>query len=143
MTHSRFHRGFSLTELLVIIGVLAVAGLVVSRLFTSSMRVIDGVPKSHRQLVLFDQMTRAMERDVWGAAAIEIRAGTVVLTQPGGGVIEWMFGQEVTRAAAGAAPQRFNIPNLRPSLDGPALVLTSDAGARTFQSQLMLMEGMQ
>src|SRR4051794_20074687 len=65
-------RAFTITEMLVILGLLGVAGLLSSRLFTASMRVIAAAPAAQDQQASFERMTGMLHQDVWGAQKIVI-----------------------------------------------------------------------
>ena len=145
MMNRRSLRGFTLTEMLVILGLMGVAALLCARLFTGSMRVIGDAPRAQKQVSQFEHMTRALECDVWNAMSISTEDGaTIKLEQADGSQVQWSFGEvEVVRTTSrDAAPQRWvmNLP-LRGRRDGVWLVLESGNSApgveRRFVSQMM------
>src|SRR4051794_16001051 len=90
MTKSQ--RGFTLNEMILVLGLLGVAGLLGSRLFTASMRVIGSAPAAQDQQVSMERMTQVLRRDVWSAKQINVpQAKVIELVQPDGASVRWQI----------------------------------------------------
>ena len=73
-------RAFTLTEMLFIIGMLSVAGLLLTRLFTASQKIIDQAPAAQDRQASLEHLCQSLRRDVWAARQIELpEEQTIVL----------------------------------------------------------------
>ena len=72
MTRSRYKRGFTTIEMMSVLLLLAAIGLVLSRLFLASMRVIDQAPRARDQIVRVEAMMTQLRDDVWHAADVRV-----------------------------------------------------------------------
>jgi hypothetical protein len=150
-------RGFTLNELLYVIGFVSLALVVEARLFKASMQVIETAPIPHRDHARLDRMSAALRRDVWMASAIELPdPATIGVIDSEGQRIRWSFGEaEAVRTEEGRqgrSSQRWPVPlRLRADRDGPAAVTLRPAvqatkqveatQGRRFVSQVLLQAG--
>lgn len=80
-------RGFTLAEILLVTGLLAVVGLAVTQLFRVTMNVQRDTAAAHDVLSRTVRLNDQLRRDVWRAAAIEPAETGVRLIDANGAVI--------------------------------------------------------
>jgi hypothetical protein len=89
-------RGFTLWEMLTIIILLGAIGLVLSRLFHATFRVIDTAPRARDQVVRVEAMLTQMREDVWQAREVRVESATMLVA----GQAAWTIGDgAVTRSS--------------------------------------------
>jgi type II secretory pathway pseudopilin PulG len=137
-------RGFTLTEMLFILGMLAVAGLLTTRLFTASMRVIDQAPAARDRQTSIEHISMALRRDVWSASAIQLPdSRTIVLANPDGQTTRWTVDEHGIIRSSGGAERRWPVamPLWFESIEaGVALRGPGAAEGRRFISQILVAE---
>ncbi|MBC8109277.1 MAG: hypothetical protein H7Z14_22015 [Anaerolineae bacterium] len=62
--------------MLTVIILLGAVGLILSRLFVATYRVIDTAPKAHDQIVRIDAMLKQMRDDVWNSQSVQVDSAT-------------------------------------------------------------------
>jgi len=133
-------------ELLLVIGLLGVAGLLMTRLISSSFRVVRTAPQAQEQYQAVDRMTFTLRRDVWNAKAIQISdPRSIDLTQADDSHIHWQIKDDSAVRTTPAAEQTWKIAMpLRAEQQGPCLVLRTESNRsglgdeQRFVSQMML-----
>ena len=99
-------RAFTIIEVLVWLGLLGIASLLIVRLFTSSMRVIERSGKAQDATMQFDRMIDALRRDVWAARRIQLLdAHALLLHTAGEKDVRWTINDDGT-AVRSSPPQR-------------------------------------
>jgi type II secretory pathway pseudopilin PulG len=90
--HRLSHRGraFTITEMLFVLMIIGVAGVVSTRLFVTSMRVIGTAPSQQAHHASIDRLSETLRRDVWSAKAIDLPDDrTIVLSEADSTTIRW------------------------------------------------------
>jgi hypothetical protein len=133
-------------ELLLVIGLLGVAGLLMTRLIGASMRVVRTAPQAQEQHQAVDRMTFTLRRDVWGAREIVVSdARSIDLTQSDDSHIRWQIKDDlaVRTSPSGEQSWKISLP-IRAEQQGPSLVLRTESNRdalndeQRFLSQIML-----
>jgi hypothetical protein len=135
-------------EMLLVIGLLGVAGLLMTRLIGASMRVVRTAPRAQEQHQAVDRMTFTLRRDVWGAKAMVVsNARSIDLTQTDDSHIRWQIKDDAAVRTSSAGEQTWKIAlPIRAEQQGPALVLRSESkrdalnDEQRFLSQIMMAE---
>ena len=65
-------RAFTLWEMLTVIILTGAVGLILSRLFVATYRVIDTAPKAQDEIVRIDAMLKQMRDDVWDSSPARV-----------------------------------------------------------------------
>jgi len=140
--------GFTLLELLVAIGLLAVVGLIGMHLFRSTVLVSQDAAKAASSMTRVDAALAELRADAWGAKSIEVTApDSVTLEQSAGGAIHWHAGSagDLVRDAAGTTTRWTGLPGgVAFAADGAALTVelkgTSEhpGGLAAMPSQVLL-----
>lgn len=73
-------RAFTLWEMLTVIILTGAIGLILSRLFVATHRVIDTAPKAHDEIVRIDAMLRQMRQDVWESREVRVESAQKIST---------------------------------------------------------------
>jgi hypothetical protein len=130
--------------MLIIIGMLGVAGLLTSQLFSASMHTIDSAPRVQEEQAKLDLMLWTIRRDVWSADQINVNGNAVELAI-GSTKIQWKFDERRVSRSTGADTghaQQWTIPMaVKPRKDDASLVLQAAGNAgetRRFVSQVLL-----
>lgn len=139
-------RGFTVTEMLCILGILAVASWLGAQLFTASMKVIDRAPAMQDQHAALDYLSMTLRQDVWGAAKIEVvDARDVALTRPDGSTVRWQFSDTGVIRTENESERRWPLTlAIEVERDATGLILRSSvaqadsADSRRFLSQVLL-----
>lgn len=94
-------RGFMLIEMMVVIGLLAVVGLIAAQLFHLMEKVERESLWQQIHESQLDQAVRQLRQDVWRAGAVEVPApGEVRLAMSDGQEIDWAMSGSLTRRSA-------------------------------------------
>jgi type II secretory pathway pseudopilin PulG len=145
--------GFVMVEMLVVIGLLAVVGLVAGQLFRVTMQVQRESAWQQIHESQLDQAVRQLRTDVWRASSIDVRRPDAVrLNMSDGQEIDWEAGSSLVRKSLSLAEdqpeQRWNDlgVSLRFTQRGVGLVVDVSRGAEsqgrtTLISQEMLLSG--
>ena len=147
-------RGFSVTEMLVVIGIFAVFALVATRLMHTTIRVGHDAGYAQIAATSFDAAGRTMRRDVWSARQVAVKNdGSLTLSMSDGTSVDWSVddGGTFTRSVKSERPQKWETKAAGATIAaaGPAVVIrlpetkTSRGGELRFTSQLMLAGRMQ
>jgi type II secretory pathway component PulJ len=130
MTTPRIHSGFTLTEMIVLLMLFALASLLSARLFTSSMKMIDLAPRAQNHFAAVDRMAASLRIDVWGAVKVEIPdLHTLVLTQPDQTSVRWQVMDDGMVRTTSSGEQRWPVTTpLTFSQQGAVIVLQNNAG---------------
>ena len=117
---------FTITEMLVILGLLGVAGLLASRLFTASMRVISAAPAAQDQQASLERMTHALREDVWSSQKMAVvDNNSIELDQ-----VRWRFADGAAVRTAGDGERRWPIRRpIEARVEGASLVLVIQGSA--------------
>lgn len=142
---SPFLRGFALTEMLVLLGLLGVIALAGGRLFESSIRLTRASAEAANAAASFDSMTQSLRRDAWAAEAF-VATDSGARLRSGDAAINWRISKATISRDDGQLTRHWPIgADAGISVDGPALVLripaTSGGGEIRFVSQLQLLSG--
>ncbi|CAN5466144.1 hypothetical protein BH09PLA1_BH09PLA1_16820 [soil metagenome] len=65
-------RAFTLWEMLTVIILLGTIGLILTRLFVATFRVIDSAPKAQDKIVRASAMLHQMRQDIWEASSVRV-----------------------------------------------------------------------
>jgi hypothetical protein len=111
--------------MIVILGLFSIAGLIGSRLFAASMRVIGSAPAAQDQQVSLERMAGALREDVWGAKEIRVSdEHSVTLFQTQNRAIRWQFTDTAAIRTSGDVERHWNIrAPIAAHLDRASLVL--------------------
>ena len=113
------HRGFTLTEMLVALGILSIFALAGTRLFHSTMRLSHDTAEEQNSIAAFDSAIASLRADVWTATGIEATADRVTLKGPSGQAIEWSYsGGKLKRTVTGLSSSEWPLSD--------AVVFSSD-----------------
>jgi type II secretory pathway component PulJ len=145
MISTRSLRGFTLTEMIVILGLFSIAGLIGSRLFAASMRVIGSAPAAQDQQVSLERMAVVLREDAWGAKEIQVsNEHSVTLIPSQNQAIHWQFTDTAAIRTSGEVERHWNIrAPIAAHLDRASLVLLISptrrdmADERRFVSQFL------
>lgn len=139
-------RGFALTEMLVLLGLLGVIALAGGRLFESSIRLTRASAEAANTAASFDAMTQSLRRDAWAAeefTATDSGAGL----RSGRTTINWTVSKGTVSRDDGQLTRHWPIGAVAGlAVDGPALVLhlstgNSRGGEIRFVSQMLVLSG--
>lgn len=123
MTRSRrARRGFTLPELLVAIGLLAVFAVAATRLFHATIRVGHTTAQQQDAASSFDAAMTVLRNDVWTAAAIAVPDPTTAKL----GTVTWTINETTLARDAGDGGRQRTWPAPKGSTfvaDGASLVL--------------------
>src|SRR5437016_89653 len=87
---TRRRSAFTVTELLVAIGLFALIAVVASTLTWATVRVSHEAGYGQSAAQQFDGATRQLRRDVWAAESIDVKANHATVTfGDDGGSVEW------------------------------------------------------
>ena len=142
--HARFARGFTVTEMLFTLAIMGVSAILVTRLFTGSMHVINSAPQSQNHFAAIDRMSASVRRDTWGATNIAAPdTQTLVLSQSNGGKVTWHFaGDSVSRSDSEGEQHWPMDVSLSAAREGSQVVLKSRTNDELrFTSQMLAMNG--
>lgn len=81
--------GFTLLEIIVVIGLVAVVGLVSTQVFVATLRVWKTSAREQATQSRFDLAVGQLRRDVWSASAIESPNPASLEIQNPAGLIHW------------------------------------------------------
>src|SRR5688500_8207016 len=82
-------RGSWLVELLIVIGLIAAFLIVSARLFTTTMRLSQQSVESEARVARLDSAVRMLRADAWGASAMYLDNGGVLMLEVDGRSIAW------------------------------------------------------
>jgi len=144
---------FTVTELLFVLGILAVAGLLMARIFTGSIGAIEAAHADLDRGAAADRFAAAIKADVWNASSIQVPDPTTLLLTLGDGTsLRWSFADDgtVTRCAESLPASRWALGGrLQVQVqDGSAIMVRSithridRAQQWRFHSQLLLARAM-
>jgi hypothetical protein len=145
ITPRRRAHGLTLTEVLLVIGVLMIAFAVESRLFRSAIVATQSAPESVQQHARLDQAIGVMRADVWNAKRIDVANPQTIALQLGdGATVTWRLDATgAIRAAAENTTYAFQPPLAAKASPGgislAAVQRPDDAIQLT--SQLLMMGG--
>jgi prepilin-type N-terminal cleavage/methylation domain-containing protein len=91
------HRGFTLWEMLTVIILLGAIGLILSRLFHATFRVIDTAPRARDEIVRVEAMLTQMRDDVWRAREVRVESPANI----GVDQTTWTIGDSVVTRSSG------------------------------------------
>jgi prepilin-type N-terminal cleavage/methylation domain-containing protein len=137
-------RAFTLTELLFALALFAIASALAMKLFTGSMRVIRGAPKTQDHFAAVDRMSASLRQDVWSAATIDTPdANTLVVANPDQWKVQWTFAEHSVTRKTPDGEQRWPIDvPISVSRAGPQVILqTPNGDSLRFTSQLLVVNG--
>jgi prepilin-type N-terminal cleavage/methylation domain-containing protein len=152
-TSNPMRAGFSLAELLVVLGVFSIFALAASKLTQTTIRVGHDAGYGQIAASQFDAAGRAMRQDVWSARDITLKGErAMTLTMVDGGAIDWAVDADgtFTRTQQGQPPRKWIVRAAGASLarEGPAVVVhlpgtkESRGGEIRLISQIILAEKM-
>jgi prepilin-type N-terminal cleavage/methylation domain-containing protein len=102
--------GFSLTELLVVIGVFSIFALAASKLTQTTIRVGHDAGYGQMSASQFDAAGRTMGHEVWGASDITLKGErAMTLKMADGATIDWTVDPQgtFTRTQQGEPPRKW------------------------------------
>jgi prepilin-type N-terminal cleavage/methylation domain-containing protein len=123
---SRRRRGFTLTELLIVLILLGFVALAGGRLFSAAIRLGHDSAETQNHAAAFDAMIGSLRSDVWSAASVEADGGRAVVHPAGvGPAVTWSSaGGVIVRDPDGGEPRQWAVgSDVTFALDGPALVV--------------------
>ena len=147
-----FRRGFTLTELLIVLILLGFVALAGGRLFSAAIRLGHSSAQVQNTAATFDAATSQLRADVWSAAAIEVDDKRAVIHPGGGGAaVTWSCaGGLLVRDPDGGTPRQWPLgADVTFRADGPSLVVhvpdtrAVAGGDVRLVSQLQLLQRMQ
>ena len=101
---SRLARGFMLIELLIVLGMLAVVGLVAGQLFRVTLQAEGESAAQQLDEAQFDQALGQLRADVWRASSIEVCGPNALrLNLSNGQEIDWESGDTLARKSLSLA----------------------------------------
>ena len=139
-------RGFALTEMLILLGLLGVIALAGGRLFESSIRLTRASAEAANLAASFGSMTQSLRRDAWSAEEFTATDSGARL-RSGGATINWTVSKGTVSRDDGRLTRHWPIGAVAGlAVDGPALVLrlstgNSQGGEIRFISQMQLLSG--
>jgi hypothetical protein len=99
----------TLTEMLFLIGILAIAVLIEAQLFRWSLTATQSAPQSVQQHALLDRAIAAMRADVWNSSSIQTPDVRTFQLQSGdGSQIVWSLNETGARRQHGQAVDAFD-----------------------------------
>jgi type II secretory pathway component PulJ len=143
-------RGFTVLELLIMIGLMAFMGAVSQRLFVSSIRTMQAARSTDTAIVRFDHAMMRLRADVWASSEISADSTSATLKQSDGQTITWRIDETggLTRSEGDSTLAWQDVSRTAKfSADGPALVLhlsdgfNKSPGSIKLISQLQLSNG--
>jgi prepilin-type N-terminal cleavage/methylation domain-containing protein len=144
-------RGFTLTELIVVIGLVAFAGLVSVRIFRATLHVWKESASEQAAQSRFDQAVGQLRRDLWSATSIDSPDASALEIRTPGGIVHWKADQSAGLSRSGDRPADgrhwSGLGKLSFEAHGPVLVLRlapthEEAGGQmALMSQSMLLAG--
>ncbi|HWP40751.1 MAG TPA: hypothetical protein VNL70_07485, partial [Tepidisphaeraceae bacterium] len=130
---------FTVTEMLFSLGILAVAGLLMARIFTGSIRAIEAAHADLDRAAAADRFAAALKTDVWNASSIQSPdPATLILTLGDGTGIRWSLADDgtVTRIADSAPGSRWSPgERLQIQVQGPSAIIVHSTTARIDRPQ--------
>ena len=144
-------RGFTLTELLIVLILLGFVALAGGRLFNAAIRLGHDSAQTQNTAAAFDAMVSSLRADAWSAASIETDGGRAVIHPAGGGPgVTWSSaGGVIVRDPDGGVPRPWPIgADVTFRTDGPTLVVripqtrSTAGGELRFVSELQLLARM-
>jgi hypothetical protein len=133
MRISRKNRAFMLHELLFVLGMLAVAALVASRLFTASMLSIDNARTVEDRQLTMDRLSATLRHDVWAATKIEMpNPQTLAISQPNDKSVHWRFENDGIARVDAKDEIRWPIGGIDARFDNASIELHSKASDQTW-----------
>jgi len=146
-------RGFTLTELLVVLIMLGFVALAGGRLFNAAIRLGHSSAQVQNTAATFDAALATLRADVWSAASLDADGSRIVIHPGGGGgknIVWSSAGGLLVRDLDDGAPRQWPIgTDVTFRSDGPALVIhvggtrSVESGDIRLVSQLQLLTRMQ
>jgi hypothetical protein len=138
-----------LVELMVVLGLLAVVGLIATQIFVVNLRTSSKLAEEHQEQMQFDQATNQLRRDVWNASSLTLQGPQELqIGFPDGQTITWHAGKLLDRTFKSEARRWDAIKtNITFELHGPIVTLVveptqSEAGGKiVLVSQAVLLKG--
>src|SRR5688572_25197215 len=130
MKHQRRISGFIFIEMLVILGLMAVAGLVSARLFSASMRSISAARAAEDRQAAIDNMSAALRRDAWTATNVQVPDARTIDIATTDGNVRWRF-EAGAALRSGSSESRWVIPAMEANLEDANITLRAASKAPT------------
>ncbi len=92
--------GFTIIEMIAMVGLLAIFMVVISALFKAAYRGQVDSERRGAVVLRVDAAIGMLRRDVWGARAMELRDGELMLSE-GEGTVRWRLGNVWSRTETG------------------------------------------
>ncbi|HEY2584792.1 MAG TPA: type II secretion system protein [Tepidisphaeraceae bacterium] len=148
----RRYRGFTLLELIVVLGLVAFVSIIATNLFRATLRTWRESAAAQQAQGRFDQAIGQFRRDVWSATSMELPNPRTAILQTPEGRVEWdaidPAGLARVAAADPADHRRWEgLGDLTFSARGPTLVVRvkpspqEAGGEMVLTSQPMLLAG--
>lgn len=118
--------GFTLTEMLVILILLAAFAIVASRLFFTTMHLTMDSSDAQSAASAIDATLASLRADAWAAKQIDVPDPYIVkLTTPDGAIITWTIGEgDMTRSEGKAEQHLQSPPGIAFASEPAAIVVT-------------------
>jgi type II secretory pathway pseudopilin PulG len=147
MNHSaKNHRGFSIWELLIVIGLMSVLGVISQRLFVGAFRTMQAAHAAETAEMRFDHAMLRLRADCWSARQISADGLSATLTRTGRPAITWRFtttGDLSRREGDSTVTWPDVSRSARFSVAAPALVVSLPDGFSAHESQIKLVSQLQ
>ncbi|HXE55743.1 MAG TPA: hypothetical protein VN541_22155 [Tepidisphaeraceae bacterium] len=149
-TGSRRRRGFFLIEMLVIMGLLTVAGLLAARLYYTTGQALQRAEQRQTAQAQFDQALARLRADVWQAASVGLKdPHTLLIHEAQNQTITWSSSASLQRRTDGAHRQVDQWTQLGTTLEldvrGPQVIVIDHSadppGRIVLLGQTMLLTG--
>jgi type II secretory pathway component PulJ len=140
----RLRGGFTMTEMLGALIMLAVVSLFAARLFRSSMRVVADAPAAQNSMTASEAMLRQLRADCWNAAEVRAPANDRAEIRLGDGKsVRWQIADEsVTRTSGEAVagwPNSAAAGKMHFGVEGQVLIVASDQTRIHLPSELAVL----
>ena len=122
----RFRRAFVLLEMLIAIGLLAVAGLIWIQILRMAAQVSNDMNQQQPAEMRIDQVLWELRNDIWSASALELRDPRwLTLKLRDGRSIDWRAHALWSRELSGEQPRRWDpaVADLSFVVRGPVVLL--------------------